>query len=49
MKGCGAVHVHAAEGLVDGPLLDVGHSLDLHLAGDGVDNVAVHEAAAGEL
>ena len=49
MKGCGAVHVHAAEGLVDGPLLDVGHGLDLHLAGDGVDNVAVHEATAGEL
>lgn len=49
MRKCDAVHVHAAKGLVDGPLLDVGHGLDLHLAGDGVDNVAVHEAAAGEL
>lgn len=43
------LHVNAAQGLVDGPLLDVRHGLDLHLAGDGVDDVGVHKAASSEL
>lgn len=44
-----ALHVNAAEGLVDGPLLDIGHSLNLHLLGDGVDDVGVHKTASSKL
>ena len=44
-----ALHVNAAESLVDGSLLNIGHGLDLHLFGNGVDNVGVHETASSEL
>ena len=43
------LHINAAESLVDGPLLDVRHSLDLHLLGDGADDVGVHETTGSEL
>jgi hypothetical protein len=43
------LHVDATEGLVDGPLLHIRHSLNLHLLGDGVDDVGVHEATGSEL
>jgi hypothetical protein len=42
-------NVNAAEGLVNGPLLNIGHSLNLHLLGNGVDDVGVHETASSEL
>ena len=43
------LHVHAAKGLIDSPLLDVGHGLDLHLLCDGVDNVGVYKTTGSEL
>lgn len=43
------LHVHAAQGLIDSPLLDVGHSLDLHLLGDGIDDVGVYQSTGREL
>jgi hypothetical protein len=42
-------HVDAAQSLVDGASLNVRHSLDAHLLGDGVDDVGVDDAAVREL
>lgn len=41
--------VDAAQCLVDGACLDVGHGSELHLLGDGVDQVWVDEATSGQL
>lgn len=43
------LHVDAAQCLADGPCLDIGHGGELHLLGDGVDQVWVDKPPSGEL
>lgn len=46
---CNCLHVDAAQGLVDGASLDIRHCLELHLPGDGVDNVGMYQPEGREI
>lgn len=47
--GESVLHVDAAESLVDGPGLHIRHGRELHLPGDGIDEIGVNESFCGEV
>lgn len=38
------LHISACDGMGDGLFLDVGHGIDVHILGDGVNDARVHVA-----